>query len=290
MPFPFSVERIAFAPSIRRDAPGSFVETSAGFTHYQFAGPAGGDCVVLVCGFAMPLAVFDPTSDALQQAGFRVLRYDLFGRGWSERPDVCYDSGLFDRQLGELLSALRIERASLVGLSMGACIAATYSAEHSSAVIKLVLIDPAGAAAVRLPAWLDVVEWPIVGNLVVGIIAESAASRATGSRAVGKGIPTGLRHAAQQQMRIRGTRRALLSTARCGMLGDHLDAYSRVGKLGTPTLVLWGREDRIVSFAQADLLRTAMPGAQFRAIDRCGHLPHLERPQHVNSILVEFLS
>jgi pimeloyl-ACP methyl ester carboxylesterase len=54
---------------------------------------------VLIPGFSVPYVIWDPTFEDLVEKGFRVLRYDLFGRGYSDRPDAIYDLELFDRQL-----------------------------------------------------------------------------------------------------------------------------------------------------------------------------------------------
>src|SRR5271169_4886577 len=87
---------------------GSYVSLGAGVTHFELAGPPDAPTVVLVHGFSVPYYIWDPTFDALTAAGFRVLRYDLFGRGWSDRPNARYDAEFFDQQLLQLLDALGI--------------------------------------------------------------------------------------------------------------------------------------------------------------------------------------
>src|SRR5262245_33250510 len=69
------------------------VRLSDGLVHYQIGG-AGRVPVVLIHGVSGPMAVWDKTYAALVSAGFRVLRYDLYGRGWSDRPAVSYDPAL----------------------------------------------------------------------------------------------------------------------------------------------------------------------------------------------------
>jgi pimeloyl-ACP methyl ester carboxylesterase len=87
---------------------GQYVTLSEGVTHYELAGATGETTVVLVHGFSVPSFIWDPTFEALKQAGFRVLRYDLFGRGLSDRPRGRYDLERFVRQLAELLRALQL--------------------------------------------------------------------------------------------------------------------------------------------------------------------------------------
>jgi pimeloyl-ACP methyl ester carboxylesterase len=74
-----------------------------------------------------------------------VARYNLYGRGYSDRPDTIYDRALFERQILSLLSALRIDRpVDLVGVSMGGAVAVGFTDRYPARVRKLGLIDPAG--------------------------------------------------------------------------------------------------------------------------------------------------
>src|ERR1044071_6113424 len=90
-------ENLTLDDAARRGVPGSFVRLSAGVTHYELAGPPGAATVLLIPGFSTPYNVWDPTFDGLVQAGFRVLRYELYGRGWSDRPDAQYEGPFFAR-------------------------------------------------------------------------------------------------------------------------------------------------------------------------------------------------
>ena len=126
----------------RRGAPGAFVKTTLGMVHYELAGPANGRTVVLVHGFSVPYYLWDPTFKAMVDAGFRVLRYDLFGRGLSDRPAAVYNSDLFDGQLIELLQALGITgRIDLMGaLQWVARFPATFSCRHAERVRTLFFV------------------------------------------------------------------------------------------------------------------------------------------------------
>ncbi len=98
----------------RSVSPGDFVQLSQGYVHYQLEGPETGETVVLVHGFSAPMFIWERTVPALTKAGFRVLSYDLYGRGYSDRPDVAYDKDLFDTQLLELLDALDIRESEVL--------------------------------------------------------------------------------------------------------------------------------------------------------------------------------
>jgi pimeloyl-ACP methyl ester carboxylesterase len=90
-------------------------------------------------------------------------------------------------------------------------------------------------------------------------------------------------------MRYRGFGRALRSTQLEGG-GEPLDSvYARVGALGKPVLLIWGVQDSTVSIKNADGVRKEIPQAQYHPIERAGHLPHMERTDVVNPLLISFL-
>jgi pimeloyl-ACP methyl ester carboxylesterase len=90
-------------------------------------------------------------------------------------------------------------------------------------------------------------------------------------------------------MQFKGFGRSLLSTLREGH-GTVLDSvYARVGALGTPTLLIWGVQDSTVSIENAPGVRKAIPQVQYHPIERAGHLPHMERTDVVNPLLISFL-
>src|SRR5918999_1048754 len=103
-------ERKTLDATARAGAPGRFAQLSDGITHYDLAGPDTGRTIVLLSGATVPFYMWDPTRDALAANGFRVLRYDYFGRGFSDRPKLRYDLATYDRQLTELLDALGIRQ------------------------------------------------------------------------------------------------------------------------------------------------------------------------------------
>src|SRR6185295_19427765 len=101
-----NMETKVMTDDVRKAAGGSYVKLADGVVHYQVAGPDTGRAVVLVHGFSVPYYIWDPVFDTLSKAGIRVVRLDLYGRGYSDRPDVPYSPDLFDREITGLLDAL----------------------------------------------------------------------------------------------------------------------------------------------------------------------------------------
>ncbi|MCF8469920.1 MAG: alpha/beta fold hydrolase, partial [Parvibaculum sp.] len=97
----------------------NFIDLADGTVHYRLEGPDAAPTIVLIHGFSVPSFVWNDHIAPLTQAGYRVLAYDTYGRGYSDRPNTTYDAELMDRQLAELLAALKIDRRiDLVGYSM----------------------------------------------------------------------------------------------------------------------------------------------------------------------------
>jgi pimeloyl-ACP methyl ester carboxylesterase len=281
-------ERLDLTEDARKGVSGSFIRLGDGVVHYEIGGPPAGRTVVLVHGFSVPYFIWDPTYDALVAAGLRVLRYDLYGRGWSDRPDVSYDADLFDRQLAELLDALGIhDPVDVAGVSMGGPISVGFADRHPGRVRSLVLIDPAYHAPAPLDGWLRL---PFVGEYImdVKVAPAMAAGQLDDFR-----HPEGRADYVDRyrvQMRYRGFRRAILSTLRARAHDpDMRDAYARVGASKVPVLLLWGRDDHTIPFAVSEGVRKAIPQAEFHPVDEAGHIPQYERPDVVSPIIREFL-
>lgn len=274
----------------RKEATGSFIQLTDGVTHYELSNPKAENTVVLVHGFSVPYFIYDPTFAFLTQAGFRVLRYDLFGRGFSDRPKTRYNIHLFVRQLGDLLDALHLTRyVNLVGLSTGGPITAAFTALHPERVSKLVLIDPIGAKPLPISPVLEVAALPIVGETIISLLGNEGMVRNIASDFFDRTFVEQFQSRYLVQMHYKGFKRAILSTIRNHMLDSFIDYYQRVGRMDKPVLLFWGRNDTTVPFKHSDSLREVIPNVEFYAIENCGHIPHYEKPEEVNPILLEFL-
>jgi pimeloyl-ACP methyl ester carboxylesterase len=290
MTFPYLGENKDLNDIARKEASGAFISLSDGVTHYELRGDENAQTIVFVHGFSVPYFIFDPTFDFLFGAGFRVLRYDLFGRGFSDRPRVKYDIHLFVRQLKELLDALNIKQASVIGLSMGGAISTAFTSSHSGYVIKHVMIDPAGAEKIELPLAVKTAKIPVLGDLLFGLMGSGNMVKGLASDVLDKKLVERFQEQYKTQMQFKGFKRAILSSMRNGMLDSFYETYQRAGQLKKPTLLFWGRQDATVPYDHSAKIMRAIPHAEFHTIENCGHIPHYEKPELVNSILLDFLS
>ncbi|MBX3175096.1 MAG: alpha/beta hydrolase [Gemmatimonadaceae bacterium] len=271
----------------RSDAQGEYIQLSDGVTHYDLGGPDTARTVVLVHGFSVPMYIWDSTAVALRDAGYRVLRYDLFGRGLSDRPDASYDGTFHANQLKELLDSLGIrEPVDVVGLSFGGPVSAYFTTQHRARVRTLTLMDPATERA-SPPGWLA---WPVVGHWVWQVTRAPNAAQ---------GQPSDFLHPErfpewvsryEPQMQYKGfgraLRRSVLNTG-----ASNIDSlYDAVGRTGVPAMLIWGKQDNTTPIAAADQLIPRIPGIVFLPVDSAGHLPAMEQGGVVHPAMLAFFA
>ncbi len=273
----------------RRSSAGQFIRLTDGYTHYEIGDPARPPSVVLIHGFSVPYFIWDPTFSALLSAGINPMRYDLYGRGYSGRPDANYGIELYLRQLRELLDALRVKASSLVGLSMGGVIAAAFTTRQPSRVRRVVLIDPTGVKAMPLRPLYRIAMLPGIGELIMALLGTEALVQGVASDFYEPSAVGAFQRRYRTQMQYRGFKRAVLSTLRSDMLGEFSGVYQDLAKLDTPLMLLWGEQDPTVPFEQSELLLRLIPRVVFNPIPACGHVPHYEKPGVTNPMLIDFL-
>jgi pimeloyl-ACP methyl ester carboxylesterase len=280
-------ERLDLDAAARASATGQFARLSDGYTHYELGGPEGGRVVVLAAGASVPYYIWDPTYNALVAAGFRVLRYDYYGRGFSDRPDIPFTQELYVRQLGELLDAVHIIGPfDLAGLSFGGAVITSIAAKYPERVRSLIYMDP----AFRTPESLTALESsPWAWNVMTAIFEErSWADGQLGDFLHPERFPDWPERY-RVQLRYRGFRRARLSDLRSNVHADQREELQAVGRHPRPVLVVWGKQDPNVPFELSASFMAVVPDARLLAVEQAGHLPHWEQPDIVQPAILSFL-
>lgn len=153
----------------RKKQKGSFIDLPCGNTRYELKGE--GEACVLVHGYATPYYIFDKVFDCLVANGYRVLRYDLLGRGLSERVKTDYTPELFARQLAEIADKFfPAEPFHLIGTSMGGSVTTAFCATYPGRAKTLTLLAPAGMDNFEPPFWMKLCASPVLGDLLFSII------------------------------------------------------------------------------------------------------------------------
>ena len=265
---------------VRKNTVGSYVTLTEGQTHYEIDGQDTGKVVILIHGFSVPYYIWDGTFEYLVDHGYRVIRYDQYGRGFSDRPDVVYNKQLYMNQLKELIEKLHLKQpVALAGVSFGGLLATDFTIAYSDMVSKVILVDPAyNNVKPSLPAFaVDVKE------------AIGADNRATGqlddfiepdkhANWINLYLP---------QMEYKGFRHALISTM-FNYPYNGRQSNTALEATHKPVLLIWGKSDKTVPYTYSDSIRSVLK-AEFLPVDDAAHLPHLEQPDNVNPALVTFL-
>ena len=281
-------ERRDIDESVRASVSGRFVRLSDGYTHYELAGPPEATrVVVLAAGISVPYYIWDPTFAALVQSGFRVLRYDYYGRGFSDRPNIAYTQDVMVRQLAELLEALRItEPIDLAGLSFGGSVVTSFADKYPNRVRSLVYVDPAFRSPYPVPT-LD--RMPALWDYLTAIFEERWWADAQMSDFLHPERFPDWPERYSVQIKYRGFRRAQHSTIVSNAEIDQEPELKRVGKHPRPVLAFWGKEDNAVPIEFSAQLLEAVPRTRLVSVEAAGHLPYWEQPDAVHPPWINFL-
>ena len=255
-------------------------------TRYLEAG--SGRPVVFVHGFGASGAYWRWTLRALPP-GFRGIAPDLLGHGESGLPSARYDVSCYEDFLVSFLNALELDQVVLVGNSMGGLLAVRLAMDHPSRVERLVLCDSAGLnrglpwstrllylrgflkGLFRAPSRESAREWLAEATfydswrITEEFLQVSAGSRPTFAARLVR-IKTGL-----------------------GLLRREAALLDRLGEIGAPTLLVWGANDPQFPVSDAYEAAKRIPRCRVEIIDRCGHIPMVEKPEAFNRILAQFL-
>ncbi len=274
----------------RAAAPGAFAELSAGKIHYRWDGPEDGPVVVLVHGFSTPNFIYEQNVEALTHAGFRTLRFDHFGRGWSDRPGTRYDIDFYDQALVELIDAVGIDAPfGLAGLSMGGPIVAEFTARRPEQVERLLLLVPAGLDTAGADgAAATLISAPLIGDWIWRMAGRGILLSDRQYDETQRAPENRLRGDVTEQLDYRGYLQALLSTLRHMPMTGRETTFERLAETGVPVLAIYGDADETVLVSSAETLKGLLPEADVRVVVGGEHGLNYQMHSLINPLLVEW--
>jgi pimeloyl-ACP methyl ester carboxylesterase len=262
---------------------------------YRVAG--SGPNVVLIHGMINSSKHWEAVAGRLARS-YRVIAPDLIGHGDAATPRGDYSLGAHAASIRDLLTTIGVERATIVGHSLGGGVAMQFFYQFPQRTERLVLISSGGLGhdvspllrAAALPAsaaLLRVATRP----RVVGALAGA------GSRLRARGNSTGVYLQAVARalgpLQEPGSRRAFLQTLRSviDVQGQKVSARDRLYLLGEmPTLIVWGERDRTIPLAHGLEAQRSVPNCRFETLPRAAHFPNLEDPEGLAAVLDDFLA
>ena len=266
----------------------SFIELSDGFTHYELKGSKDSKTIILVHGNAAPYVTWDYNFDALVNAGFRVLRYDIYGHGYSDRPNLeAYNNDLYDRQLTELIERLEIKGpVNLVGTSQGGSVCAYFAATHPQKVEKIAFLSPL-FDEFEAKNMLSLLKIKVIGEYLMSVMGDkffTNPSKVLYSNEKKEELTEKLLN----QIHYKGKKRAVLANMRGDALNDATIYYEQVKQQDIPVLLTWADNDKSISQESIRRLCKLIPKIQYHQIKNASHLAHYEFSEDINLVLIDF--
>jgi pimeloyl-ACP methyl ester carboxylesterase len=241
---------------------------------------------VLLHGLVMSHLTWDATRDALA-AHFTVYTLDLPGFGYSDKPAGYASARLAAAFVDRFLSTLGVDRATVIGHSMGGTVALWLGIEHPARVERLVLVDAAeiGEAA----AIFRRLAQPILGDLLLKTTTPATMRILMAAPYVQKQVVTPELAAVYAGFAwTPGARRALIEHARA-YDADRAALLPRLGQISMPALIVWANRDPYFPPEVGLELLAALPSARLELIHDAGHLPHEEQPARFSRIVLDWL-
>jgi pimeloyl-ACP methyl ester carboxylesterase len=261
---------------------------------YRIAG--SGPPVVLIHGMLNSSSHWQAVAQSLAR-DHTVIAPDLIGHGDSAAPRGDYSLGAHAASIRDLLAAIGVERASIVGHSLGGGVAMQFFYQFPQRVQRLALISSGGLGREVSPM-LRTAALPGMSSLLSLTIHPRllGALRGSGTRLRERGIGAGVYlqaiARALRPLENSDARDAFLHTLRAVIdtHGQRVSATDRLGLLETiPTLIVWGERDRTIPIEHGRRAHAAIPNSAFKAIPGAAHFPHLEEPQALSELLHAFL-
>jgi pimeloyl-ACP methyl ester carboxylesterase len=288
-----SFEAVSYE-NFRTSGGNSFVKLQDGWTNYELLGDSSAEhTVVLIHGGTIPLCIWNAQVDALVKAGFRVLRYDQYGRGYSDRPDTEYSRELFLQQLKGLLDSLRIsDPVSLIGPSFGGAVSVSFGARYPERVRSIILVSPALNlinSDSPLAGNIKLLRTPVLGISLYRIFVRSKLiSRGRSLVPGGKGSLCDSTF--QKQFTCKGTEHSLFSMFKSDAYGDYRKETRLAAASVKNIILLRGKEDKDITEKMVKEMREDLPGVQYVEIEKSGHNPGSDAANIFNELIVGYLS
>ena len=214
---------------------------------------------------------------------FKTIIFDNRGAGRTDKPNMSYSMNLFASDVLGLMDALDIEKAHILGSSLGGMIAQELAINHPEKVEKLILCSTHCGGSKMIKPSQEVLEMMTSSkqDLIDGIISLCFTE---------KYINNNPKEISKFKSQISKTRILPKSYILQLQTVNNFDTYSRLKRIKTPTLIIHGKKDLLVPAANAEILKQEIPNAKKILLDEFAHWPFFPKNRKLTNIIIEFLS
>jgi pimeloyl-ACP methyl ester carboxylesterase len=266
---------------------GKYINVMGINTYYLSGG--NGSPVILIHGVGAGVFDWKFTVGPLSEH-HRVYALDMVGYGHSDKPKTNYTLDYYVDFLEHFMDALQLDRASLVGQCFGGGTALGLATKSPKRIEKLILVNSASLGKEIQGGWVNSLPFFLVQLF-------SRPSRKTvrlGFKwsVYNSGFITNQMVEESYQLRnIPGATYARASTYKTnfGVGGQRHYFLDNLPQITVPTLIIWGREDKYFPIAHAQNAHRLIKNSQLNILEKCGHIPQLEKPDEFNRVVLDFL-
>lgn len=262
---------------------GNFIKLNDGYTYFEQANADAKEHIILVHGFSVPSYIWEPTYQEAIKQGYGVIRYDTYGRGFSDSPDTDYSTELYTDQLINLLDALGIDKVTLVGLSDGGRTVAMMASRYPKRIDQLILVSPSGFHDDQVFQTNDVSQneidafinkaYPTIGHGQLSDFYQPQEFANWDTRYNGL-------------LKYQGFARALISTRK--NYPDMAKIHNTIHTNKVDTSIIWGIHDTVLPLNTVrEKLSQVLPDATLYEFSASGHLPHMEEQERFHRVFFE---
>jgi len=263
----------------------------AGGTPTRALQAGAGPDVVFLHGTSGHLEAFSRNVVPHVRAGYRVHAIDMLGHGYTGKPDYRYEIPRYVDHLLGYLDAVQVQRAHLVGESLGGWVAGWLASEHPERVASLQLLAAGGTKA--NPAVMDRIRSSTrqaVETDDLGLTRKRLELLMSNPAADVSDELVAVRHAIYHTKEFRENLDNLLCLQDMDTRQRNLLREDRMARISAPTLVVWGHDNPFGDVPEARLMAEAIPGARLVLYPECGHWPQHEHAAEYNELSVGFLA
>jgi pimeloyl-ACP methyl ester carboxylesterase len=274
--------------SARKGIKGEFIRLSKGITRYNLEGPETAKTIILLHGGSViGDYVWEKNYKALVDSGFKVLKFDMYGRGYSDRINEAQTLDLFVSQINELTDSLKLSGPfEIIGVSMGGSIATAFADKYPEKTGKIILISPIAVNPGKKRWYIDN---PISGNFLVSVYwYPRCVQKQMAEFFDGKKLAEYESHL-KYLSEFKGVKADARSAWSNILAEDLTPAIERLQERNKKVLLIWGKQDPVVPIAASEKYKKLLPSIKFQEVERAGHISNYEKPDDVNAAIVSFL-
>jgi pimeloyl-ACP methyl ester carboxylesterase len=214
---------------------------------------------------------------------YRVIAPDIIGFGLSEKPTVDYTVEFFAKFLDDFINHIYVENPiNIIGTSLGGRISIEYAIQNPQNIEKMILVAPAGIneePTEALHSYIQAALHPTIEDAKKAFLMMAGNNRVIEQDVISDFV---------NRMLLPNSRLSFMSSL-LGLKKSTL-TQERLGEILTPTLIIWGKDDRVIPIKNATWFYTSIKNSRHLEMENCGHAPFVEEPELFSKFVLQFLS